>query len=311
MSTALTHGALCNGIGGFSLAARQAGISTIWTCDTDPFCNTVSHRHFLDAHQYLDIYDVSHPQRPDIISAGYPCQPLSYAGQRRGAEDYRWLWPQVRRLLTECRPGWFLGENVAGHLSLGLDGVLADLEAEDYEAWPLVLPACALGAPHRRDRVWIIAHTHDRQPLRPPQALRSGWPTPDAGRAPAPYPPGQRCGQPDPKPVAPAQGQGPRPDGRPAPADVPYYAEPAHSSPPFWLLTQPPLCARNDGLSARLVRPDGGRDAAGAQAAPNYSQADPKHWARNTLKAAGNALVPQIPALFFQFIADYEAGLIS
>ncbi len=295
MPAPLTHGALCNGIGGFALAAQAAGIRTIWTCDIDPFCNAVSARHFPHAQQYLDIYDVSHPPRPDIISAGYPCQPLSYAGQRRGPDDYRWLWPQVRRLLTECRPGWFLGENVAGHLSLGLDGVLADLEAEDYEVWPLVLPACALNAPHRRDRVWIIAHTHDRLPLRPPQALRPGRNAP--GRAPAAHPDSQRRGQPNGQPFTPGQSQGPRPHGSPHP---PVAA-------PAWPFTQPALCARNDGLPTPLVRPDGARDAAGPQGPANPQPPDPRHWARNTLKAAGNALVPQIPALFFQFIADHEA----
>ena len=329
----LTQGGLCNGIAGFALAAQLAGIRTIWTSDTDPFCNAVSRKHFPHAHQYGNIYDVHYPPRPDIISAGYPCQPVSYAGQRLGADDDRWLWPQVQRLIRECRPGWFLGENVAGHITMGLDGVLADLEAEGYEVWPLVLPACALGAPHRRDRVWIIAHTHHRQPARPPQALRPGRHPTGAGREAAAHPDSQRCGEPDVQPLAPGESQSPRAHGHAhqaathphdlerrqqqqqrcgagtGPRHEPHRSLEAEAS-PAWQITQPPLCARNDGLPIESVRPDGSRDEASPDATQSHPQADPKHWARNTLKAAGNALVPQIPTLFFQFIADHEAGLI-
>jgi len=296
MHTALTHGALCNGIAGFPLAARQAGIITTWTVEKDPFCNAVSRRHFPHAHQFLDIYDARQLPPVDIISAGYPCQPESYAGKRRGTADDRWLWPEVLRILTECQPGWFLGENVAGHVTLGLEGVLSDLEATGYEVWPLVLPACALGAPHRRDRVWIIAHAHHRQPARPPQALCAGRDAAGPGREAAPDSDSQRCGQPDGQSLAPGQSQGSRPDGC------------AHPAAGGWRITQPALCARNDGVSVGLVRPDGGRNETGAEGFAGRQQADPRHWARNTLRAAGNALVPQIPALFFQFIADYEAG---
>lgn len=94
----------------------------------------------------------------DLITAGYPCQPFSLAGKRLGAADDRHLWPEVARLIGELRPRWFLGENVAGHINMGLDDVLSDLEALGYTGRPLVIPACAVNAPHRRDRVWIMAH---------------------------------------------------------------------------------------------------------------------------------------------------------
>lgn len=210
----LTHGALCNGIGGFALAAQRAGIRTAWTCEVDPFCNAVSRKHFPHAHQYLSIYDVHHPPRVDIISAGYPCQPASYAGKRRGPADDRWLWPEVLRLLAQCRPRWFLGENVAGHLTLGLESVLADLEAEGFEVWPLVLPACAVDAPHRRDRVWIIAHAHHRQPVSAPQALRPGRDAAGPGGEAAPDPDSQRRGQPRRLLVTAPQGEGSGPGSR-------------------------------------------------------------------------------------------------
>ena len=94
----------------------------------------------------------------DLICGGYPCQPFSHAGKRQGAEDDRHLWPEVKRLVASIRPRWCLFENVAGHISMGLDEVLSDLEGEGYTAWPVVIPACAVDAPHRRDRVWIVAH---------------------------------------------------------------------------------------------------------------------------------------------------------
>ncbi len=94
----------------------------------------------------------------DLICGGYPCQPFSQAGKREGAQDDRHLWPEMYRLIETVRPRWVLAENVAGHISMGLDDVLADLEAAQYAWWTFVIPACAVDARHRRDRVWIVAH---------------------------------------------------------------------------------------------------------------------------------------------------------
>lgn len=178
MNDILTHGALCNRQEGaptgsldLTLAASQAGINTIWTCETDPFCRqsltAAPNSHLPRVVHYPDIYEVSHPPRPDILSAAYPSELAPNAqgqGQRR-TNTYRWAWPQVRRLLTECRPTWFIGEHVAGPHSLEFDGVLSDLAGEDYHAWPLVVPASIRaplpGMPPPRGRVWIIAHTPD------------------------------------------------------------------------------------------------------------------------------------------------------
>ncbi|WP_374679425.1 DNA cytosine methyltransferase [Hymenobacter sp. J193] len=304
MSRQLTHGALFNGIGGFPLAASQAGILTTWTVEKDPFCNAVSRRHFPHAHQYLDIHDVYAPTPVDIISGGYPCQPYSAAGKRRGATDDRALWPQMLRLVDALRPGWVLGENVAHHVRLGLAAVLTDLEAAGYEVWPLLIPACGVGAPHQRERVWILAHTHDRgRRDRPhqPQPVTGGGGTSYTGAAgeDAAHAHSQRC------PESPGLPQPPEPlttKRLPGPGRGPDAGAAGTGS---WPLTQPPLRARADGVSSQLVRPDGGTDAAGAPAdAP-----EPKGWARHAIKAAGNALVPQIPTRFFQFIADYEDGL--
>ena len=98
-----------------------------------------------------------------LITGGYPCQPFSLAGKRLGAEDDRHLWPYIAALVAELRPRYCLFENVAGHITLGLDRVLADLEAIGYTCRPVVVPACALNAPHRRDRVWLMAHADDQR----------------------------------------------------------------------------------------------------------------------------------------------------
>ncbi len=95
----------------------------------------------------------------DVITAGYPCQPFSHAGKRRGTQDDRHLWPEVAAIIAWTRPSYFCGENVAGHISMGLDEVLSDLEGEGYACQAFVIPACAVDAPHRRDRIWIVAHT--------------------------------------------------------------------------------------------------------------------------------------------------------
>ncbi|WP_425553575.1 DNA cytosine methyltransferase [Hymenobacter fastidiosus] len=222
MPATLTHGALCNrrtakltaSAASPWLPVRQASSPPGRSKKTRSVTLSAGGTSLMPNKQFLDVYDAHDLPRGDIISAGYPCQPESCAGKRHSPADDRWLWPEILRILAQCRLGWFLGENVAGHVTLGLDGVLPDLEAAGYEVWPLVLPAGALGAPHRRDRVCIIAHTHHRQPAQPEQALRPGRDTAGPGRAAAPDADSQRRGQPRGQPLAAAPGQGPRPDGR-------------------------------------------------------------------------------------------------
>ena len=95
----------------------------------------------------------------DLVCSGFPCQPFSAAGKRRGTEDDRHLWPEMARVIAEVRPAWVVGENVTGLIGLALDGVLSDLEGMGYAVWPVVLPACAVDAPHRRDRIWIVGYS--------------------------------------------------------------------------------------------------------------------------------------------------------
>lgn len=151
---------LCSGIGGFSLAAHWMGWETIAFCERDAFCQKVLVKNFPGVPIYDDLTTLN--ARPfrgtvDLLTAGYPCQPFSQAGRRLGEKDPRHLWPHVRRIINQSRPTWVVCENVAGHISMGIDKVCAQMEALAYTVQPLVIPACATGAPHRRDRVWIIA----------------------------------------------------------------------------------------------------------------------------------------------------------
>lgn len=165
---------LFSGIGGMSLAAEWAGIETVAFCEIEPYCQQVLKKHWPDVPIYNDVRELTRERLEqdgvigdgrtiDLICGGYPCQPFSIAGKRRGAEDDRHLWPEMFRLVRELRPTWVVGENVAGHVSLGLDDVLSDLESEGYTCRAFVVPAAAVGAPHRRDRVFVVAYTENRQ----------------------------------------------------------------------------------------------------------------------------------------------------
>lgn len=159
----LTFGSLFTGIGGFDLGFERAGMRCLWQVEIDAYCNKVLERHWPDVRRLRDIRDCgSHNLPPvDTVCGGFPCQPFSLSGNRRGKSDDRFLWPEMLRVVAELKPSWVVAENVFGFISLGLDDALADLEAEGYEARPVVFPACAVGAPHRRDRVFVLAYSPD------------------------------------------------------------------------------------------------------------------------------------------------------
>ena len=154
-----THLDLFSGIGGFALAANWAGYQTIGFCEIEDYPRRILSKRFPGIPVHRDVRGLNGSQYTgcDLITGGYPCQPFSQAGQRRGAADDRHLWPEMYRIIKQARPASIVAENVAGHITLGLDEVLADLESEGYATRTLVLPACAKNAPHRRDRCWVIA----------------------------------------------------------------------------------------------------------------------------------------------------------
>lgn len=189
----MTHASLCTGIGACELAATWMGWKNLFSCEIDDFCNKVLKHHYPKATHYGNIFEQDFGKwrgRVDVLTAGFPCQPFSFAGKRNGAEDDRYLWPEVLRVINEVRPTWFVGENVGGILSMVLPGeeikvgsytdvcgenytfyekrqryvieqIRLDLESIGYSVQPVVIPACAVGAPHRRDRVWFIATDTD------------------------------------------------------------------------------------------------------------------------------------------------------
>jgi DNA (cytosine-5)-methyltransferase 1 len=159
----LRHVDLCSGIGGFALGFEWAELSSpVLFCDIEPWSRKILAKHWPDVPIAEDVKELANDPDGlipdcDILTAGYPCQPFSLAGERRGTEDDRHIWPYILSIVKVKRPSWCVFENVYGHVSMGLDEVLSDLEGEGYAARPFIVPACAADAPHRRDRVWIIA----------------------------------------------------------------------------------------------------------------------------------------------------------
>jgi len=164
----MSHVDLCSGIGGFALGFEWAGLSKpVLFCDIEPWSRKVLAKHWPDVPIAHDVKELANdPARLvpdcDVLTAGYPCQPFSVAGKQRGTEDDRHLWPFISQIIAHKRPAFCVFENVYGHVALGLDEVLADLEAQNYATRAFIVPACGVDAPHRRDRLWIIAHTNSQ-----------------------------------------------------------------------------------------------------------------------------------------------------
>ena len=166
----MNHASLFSGIGGFDLAAEWMGWTNVFNCEWEDFPRQVLKHHFPNATQHEDIKDLDASDyygRIDILTGGFPCQPYSTAGKRLGTADERHLWPEMLRVIRECSPSYVVGENVRGLVSwnggLVFEEVCADLEAEGYAVQPFVLPACGVNAPHRRDRVWFVAYSNDKR----------------------------------------------------------------------------------------------------------------------------------------------------
>jgi DNA (cytosine-5)-methyltransferase 1 len=141
------------------------GWENVFQVEKDEFCQKVLEKNFPNTKRYGDIKEFDGTQYRgaiDILTGGFPCQPFSTAGQRKGTEDDRYLWPEMFRIIREIAPHFIVGENVRGFINwsggLVFEQVCADLEDEGYEVAPFLIPACGLNAPHRRDRIWIVAH---------------------------------------------------------------------------------------------------------------------------------------------------------
>jgi len=163
----MNHLDMCSGIGGWAIAFRELGINTVAFCEIDKYPQQVLQKNFPGIPIFNDLKELTYEQIKertrvdsiDLITCSYPCQPFSVAGKQKGEEDPRHLWPDTFRIVQECKPTWFVGENVSGHIKLGLDTVLEDLASEGYDTRTFIIPASSVGAWHKRERLWIIGYS--------------------------------------------------------------------------------------------------------------------------------------------------------
>lgn len=279
----MLHASLFSGIGGFDLAAEWAGWENAFNCEIDPFCRKVLKYHFPKAEQYGNIKTTDFTVwrgRIDVLSGGFPCQPFSLAGKRQGTNDDRYLWPEMLRAIREIRPRWVVGENVFGIVNwsngLVFEQVCSDLEAVGYKIQPFVLPACAVDAPHRRDRTWFIGHLADGSDARL-ESMPKRQELPDSNEA-TPHADCERWHQ---QFVAAIAGKAQKRINRGM------YEEFRRTSFDEFP-TQPPVCCGDDEFSARL---DG---------------ITFPRWRMESVKAYGNAVVPELVRRIFDTINRYE-----
>lgn len=161
----MKHGSLFSGIGGFDLAAQWMGWDNVFHCECNEFAARHLKYYWPNAIHYNDITQTDftfHRGGIDVLTGGFPCQPYSNIGEQKGTADERHLWPHMLRAVREIKPRWVVGENVRGLVNwnggLVFEEVQADLEAAGYEVLPFLLPAAGIGAAHRRDRIWFVAH---------------------------------------------------------------------------------------------------------------------------------------------------------
>ena len=324
----LTHGSLFSGIGGFDLGFERAGFKTIWQVEIDPYCQAVLAKHFPNATRYSDIRSVhgvlahaesGNARQPseqegrqgaggrsqeiscclapvDLITGGFPCQPFSVAGKRRGTDDDRFIWPEMHRVIAEVRPRWVVAENVPGLIKLALDQVLSDLEALGYTVGAVTIPACAVDAPHRRERLWIVGYTE-----------RDGQPAAQVSRS---TPSGSDYRQTRTEQASQSERSGQQ------------YGDVAHAEQQRWQwwpmgsrqaepersygeierrcrwIPEPAVCELSDGLPHGLVRYAGRV----AKHIPNR---------RQKLQALGNAIVPAIAEEIGRMIAETEQQVLE
>lgn len=291
----MNHGSLFSGIGGFDLAAEWMGWNNIFHCELNPFCRKILNYYWPEAASYEDITKTDftgYRGTIDIISGGFPCQPFSVAGKRKGTSDTRYLWPEMLRAIREIQPTWIVGENVSGLISwnggLVFDEVQTDLETEGYEVIPFILPACAVDAPHRRDRIWFIAHAINRYEG-PPIRERAKYT--------------KHCSNGINGVTTNTSGT-----GREERNFTRFTNRPGHSSrfrfkgPTKWdeFPTQSPVCNGDDGLSTRLDF-----DAVFTGVKKPRKANTVSRWRNESLKAGGNAVVPHLPYQLFKAIEKF------
>ena len=312
----MTHGSLFSGIGGFDLAAEWMGWENKFHCEWNEFGQRVLNYYWPNAESFTDITKTNftkYANRIDVLTGGFPCQPYSLAGKRKGKEDERHLWPEMLRAIREIQPRWVVGENVFGLINwsdgLVFHEVQTDLEAAGYEVFPYVLPAVSVNAPHRRDRVWFVAHRNRTglQATRPEQQTAGFEQYRKLDRDAAnPNSNGQHGGNSKHEVNAGERGEYAQRDIE---QTTMHTNSPSVKGEYFrqerkrqfngsnsrngingWqdFPTQSPICSGDDGLPTKLDR-----------------ITFPK-WRNESIKAAGNAIVPQVALQIFKTIEQYE-----
>jgi DNA (cytosine-5)-methyltransferase 1 len=296
----MTHGSLFSGIGGFDLAAEWMGWENIFHCEWNKFGQQVLKYHFPNSISYEDITKTDfsiHRGTIDILTGGFPCQPYSSAGKRLGKEDDRHLWPEMLRAIREIQPRWVVGENVRGLTNwnggLVFDEVQSELEAEGYEVTPFLLPACAVNAPHRRDRIWFVAYSgciNKRGERKPKWSSNNiaGYSSEFDTRGTKDATESRIITNTD-SIRQERREKGECSKGKSQPIDKQFERRSKLYGGNFEMFpTQSPICTGDDGFSKRL---DG--------------ITFPK-WRNESIKAAGNAIVPQVVYQIFKAIQEYE-----
>jgi DNA (cytosine-5)-methyltransferase 1 len=290
----MRHGSLFSGIGGFDLAAEWMGWENVFHCEWNTFGQKVLHHYWPNAEQYTDITKsdfTKYANTIDILTGGFPCQPYSSAGKRLGKEDDRHLWPQMLRAIKEIAPRWVVGENVRGLINwnggMVFEEVCADLENLGYQVTSFLIPACATNAPHKRERIWIVAHNKingfekakgvnqwQKHQQKNWDNIRDTSDTNGRSRD-VTY---TECIRPllrDSKKKRKIQSG--------------FKSKTLYSISKWETFpTVPPVCVRNDGISDRLD-------------SITFSK-----WRNESIKAGGNAIVPQVVYQIFKTIEQYE-----
>jgi len=275
----MKHGSLFSGIGGFDLAAEWMGWENVFHCEWNPFGQKVLKHHFPNSISYNDITKTDfsiHRGNIDIITGGFPCQPYSTAGLRKGKADERHLFPEMLRAIKEIQPTWVIGENVRGLVSWGgglvFHEVCNDLEREGYEVQPFLIPAASVNAPHKRERIWFVAYSDgarreklNTSTITNQQDIISGYALHSNGSSKQ----GKYIGQE-------RKGKFDRPNSRDEFNNFQNFP------------TQSPICLGDDGLSDRLD-------------SITFSK-----WRNESIKAGGNAIVPQVAYEIFKTIEKFE-----
>jgi DNA (cytosine-5)-methyltransferase 1 len=275
----MKHGSLFSGIGGFDLAAEWMGWENVFHCEWNPFGQKVLKHHFPNSISYNDITKTDfsiHRGNIDIVTGGFPCQPYSTAGLRKGKADERHLFPEMLRAIKEIQPTWVIGENVRGLVSweggLVFHEVCNDLEREGYEVQPFLIPAASVNAPHKRERIWFVAYSDgtrreklNTSAITNQQDIISGYALHSNGSSEQ----GKYIGQE-------RKGKFDRPNSRDEFNNFQNFP------------TQSPICLGDDGLSDRLD-------------SITFSK-----WRNESIKAGGNAIVPQVAYEIFKTIEKFE-----